>query len=197
MDQHGGMARPVDLAPWHWSWPELSLDLLVSAPAAAVFAAYRQSSHQVERGGQLFVDVQDPRGLLLSVATPPNRADRAGVTWLDLDPDRCRREVASSHRNGLQLVGVWHTHAELNPQLSRQDLTSLNAYGQANAFWPLAVVVGQGDHPSEVRAWSVRDGRPLAATMIDDVLSAAARPALSRHTRRVAAEKAPDDSTGD
>jgi len=159
------MARLVDLTPWHWTWPQLSLDLLISARAASLLQANQQATNQVERGGQLFVDLSDPRGLVLAVATPPHRADRAGNTWLELDARRCRREVSAWHKKGLRLLGVWHTHAEHTPQLSPQDLTSLRAYGEANAFWPVAVIVGQGAGPSALRAWSVREGRSLQAVV--------------------------------
>ena len=166
MDLHSGMARLVDLAPWRWSWPELSLDLFISARAASVLQANRQSAQQVERGGQLFVDLRDPRGLVLSVVTPPHRADRAGNAWLELDGKRCRREMATWHRRGLRLVGVWHSHAETSPRLSHQDLTSLQAFGEANRFWPLAVIVGQGKAPSAFRAWSLREGCALGAVVL-------------------------------
>lgn len=159
------MAEPLELAPWRWHWPQLSLDLLVATRAASVLCSYRQGARDIERGGQLFLDVRDARGLVLSIATPPHPDDRAGMTWLELDPVRCRKEVQEWQSSGLRLLGVWHTHAESGPSLSRQDLTSLRKFGHANRFWPLAIVVGQGKLPEDVRAWSLRDECPLVATL--------------------------------
>lgn len=167
MDKRGGMADHLTLAPWSWVWPDLDLQLNVSAQAAIELASHRQESVCVEKGGQLFVDTCDPRGLLLAVATPPHPADRADVTWLDMDPDRCRVESSCWHRRGLQLIGVWHTHAEINPQLSSQDLKSLRSFGQANGFFPLAVIVGQASDAFNIRAWSVRGERALLADVRD------------------------------
>lgn len=159
------MAKLLALAPWHWHWPQTSVDLLVAERAASLLCSHCQGPRDVEKGGQLFVDIDDPRGLVLSVATPPHRDDRAGVFWLELDPARCRKEVQEWHSKGLYLLGVWHTHAERIPSLSRQDLKSLHAYGLANRFWPLAIVVGQGSSPLNVRAWSLREGAPLLARL--------------------------------
>ena len=160
------MAEPLALSPWYWHWPQLPLALLMAERAASLLCSHRQGQRDVEQGGQLFADARDPRGLVLSVATPPHRDDRAGATWLELDPARCRSEAHDWHANGLRLIGVWHTHAESFPSLSQQDLKSLRAFGHANDFWPLAIVVGQGALPQGLRAWSLRESTLLMARLI-------------------------------
>ena len=166
------MAQPLALSHWHWHWPQLPLQLLVAERAASLLCSHRQGPRDVERGGQLFVDIRDPRGLILSVATAPHCDDRAGVKWLELDPARCREETHAWQSKGLLLLGIWHTHAEPFPSLSQQDLKSLRKFGQANDFWPLAIVVGQGTFPENLRAWSVRGDTLLLAQVINADLAA-------------------------
>lgn len=149
---------------WQWRWPSGGAELRVSRSVAEVLMAHRQRAWQHERGGQLFVDATDPDGLLLTLATPPHPADRAGWTWLDLDPNRCRQEIAQANARRLRLVGYWHTHPQLVPRLSGTDIASFATFAATYATvlpCPLAIIVGKPDHPDGINAWSFRQGRPV------------------------------------
>lgn len=103
---------------WQWSWPGLNTPLLVSQEVASLLEGYRQMRFDVERGGQLFVDPSSDAGLVLALATPPHKDDRAGRTWLDLNARRCRKEIELANAAGLRLVGYWHTHPQSIPMIS-------------------------------------------------------------------------------
>lgn len=148
---------------WRWQWPSHGAELLVTETVAQLLSVHRQRLWETERGGQLFVDPDDRRGLVLAGATSPHPADRAGWAWLELDAKRCRQEIVQANARGWRLVGYWHTHPQVVPKISPTDVASFTAF----ATWyvgalpsPLAIIVGRPDHPCGIRAWSIRDGQP-------------------------------------
>lgn len=116
--------------------------------------------------GQLFVNPNDPRGPVLAVATPPHADDRAGWTWLELDPKRCRQEIRAHNETGFRLVGHWHTHPQAVPRISPTDARSIAHFATRNAELvssPLAVIVGQSKEPDGIQVWLYRNGTLLQA----------------------------------
>lgn len=151
---------------WEWSWPLVDGTVLIPAGVLSELASHRQRSWNYERGGQLFIDPRDPRGVVIAVATPPDHRDRASWTWLDLDPNRCRDEIREYNSKGLRLVGHWHTHPQRVPRISATDISSVRRFAQSNRQFlenPLAVIVGQLDEPDGIQAWLFREGTPLLA----------------------------------
>lgn len=156
----------TDIA-WQWRWSGVDPELLVSQSVADVLNNHRQKGRKTECGGQLFVDPNSPSGLLLTLATPPHRSDRAGRTWLELNAERCRQEVLNANTLGLRLVGYWHTHPQTVPAISPTDagrffrFTSLNTQELPH---PIAVIVGKSRKPDGIKAWSFRGGHYVEAT---------------------------------
>lgn len=148
-------------ALWEWKWPSIDGALLVTGNLLNSLSMYRQRAWNSERGGQLFVNPNDARGLVLAVATPPHADDRAGWTWLELNPERCRQEIRTQNEAGLRLVGHWHTHPQRIPRISSTDVRSVGQFARKNAALipcPLAVIVGQSREPDGIQAWIHRDG---------------------------------------
>ncbi|WP_407324434.1 Mov34/MPN/PAD-1 family protein [Acinetobacter pittii] len=153
---------------WIWEWENLSVRLKVDKNVADIFLHFRQDLGGNERGGQLFVDINQSDGLWLSRATLPNKMDRSGTTWLSLDQNRCKEEIKIANKQGLRLVGYWHTHPELIPNLSPQDIKSFREFSQKNSKYlscPLAVIVGNGTETNSIRAWSLQNNRFLLGLM--------------------------------
>lgn len=151
---------------WQWSWPELDTPLLVSQGVASLLGRFRQRRFDVERGGQLFVDPSSAAGLVLALATPPHRNDRAGRTWLELNAHRCRDEIELANTAGLRLVGYWHTHPQSIPMVSATDIGSFSrfaAHYTRDLPHPLAIIVGNSSSPEGIKAWSFRAGRYVEA----------------------------------
>ena len=151
---------------WQWSWPGLNTPLLVSKEAASVLESYRQKRFEVERGGQLFVDPSSSIGLVLTLATPSHKDDRAGRTWLDLNARRCREEIEQANATGLRLVGYWHTHPQRIPMISPTDVQSFfqfAAHYTQELPHPMAIIVGNSSSPDGIKAWSFRDGHYVEA----------------------------------
>ncbi|MCU4581177.1 Mov34/MPN/PAD-1 family protein [Acinetobacter gyllenbergii] len=156
-----------DLA-WEWQWKTIDVHLKVARAVADVFFAHTQNTKENEMGGQLFIDTSMSNGLWLSLATPPHKDDRAGPTWLELDSNRCKQEIIESKEQGLILAGYWHTHAELIPNLSAQDLKSFREFSCKNIESlpsPLAIIVGNSTETSSIRAWSLQKNDFLQATL--------------------------------
>ncbi|MEI7418752.1 MULTISPECIES: Mov34/MPN/PAD-1 family protein [Pectobacterium] len=152
---------------WQWSWPGLNTPLLVSQEVASLLESYRQQRFEVERGGQLFVDPSSATGLVLALATPPHKDDRAGRTWLDLNAHRCRKEIEQANAVGLRLVGYWHTHPQSIPMISPTDIGSFSrfaAHYTQELPHPMAIIVGNSSSSDGIKAWSFRDGRYVEAT---------------------------------
>lgn len=155
-----GKSCVIDIA-WSWKWPDLDSEILVSASVAEVLNQHRQMGLNPERGGQLFVDLQNPIGPVLADASTPNPADKAGRSWIDIDSSRCRREIVHANSRGLRLVGYWHTHPQIIPHLSQIDMESFRRFSTAyrqKLPHPIAVIVGTSREAAGIRVWSFRDG---------------------------------------
>ncbi|MCU1024158.1 Mov34/MPN/PAD-1 family protein [Stenotrophomonas maltophilia] len=116
--------------------------------------------------------LQAPAGILLAASpTIPYipahstcHTDRAGRTWLELNPERCSLEIAQANAGGWRLVGYWHTHPQVEPMISPTDVASLVRFAATHSVtlpFPLAVIVGNPNHRLGIRAWSIRDGQAV------------------------------------
>ncbi len=153
-------------ALWQWEWPAIEGAILVPESVLYLLSKHRQRAWNSERGGQLFVNPNDPRGPVLAVATPPHADDRAGWTWLELNPERCRQEIRAHNEMGFRLVGHWHTHPQVVPRISPTDAKSIAQFAKRNAELipsPLAVIVGQSKQPDGIQAWLYRNGSLIQA----------------------------------
>jgi proteasome lid subunit RPN8/RPN11 len=87
---------------------------------------------------------------------------------LELDANRCKQEAIEYQNQGLVLVGYWHTHAELTPNLSSQDIKSFREFSRNNISSlpnPLAVIVGNGSNGDTIRAWSFQENGMILASL--------------------------------
>lgn len=151
---------------WRWSWPGINVHLLVSQEVACLLKRFRQKNFDVEHGGQLFVDLSNPSGLVLALATPPHKDDRSGRHWLVLDAHRCHEEIKRANAAGLRLIGYWHTHPQNVPIISPTDIWVFSEFAARYAEGlphPLAVIVGNSCKPDGIKAWSFREGRYIEA----------------------------------
>lgn len=152
-----GIINVIQAIAWRWHWEHVGESLSVSAATAETLSSARQRWWESERGGQLFVDLDQAEGMSL-LATPPHPADRAGRHWLELDPTRCTHEIERSNAQGLRLVGYWHTHPQRVPHPSSQDLSGFSRFARqhgAELPHPIAVIVGTSKAPEGIRAWSL------------------------------------------
>lgn len=149
-----------------WSWAEWDVMLHVPESVERLLLDHRQGANDPERGGQLFADLRGDEGMRVALATRPHRRDRAGRQWLELDRRRCREEVAQATQQGLHLIGYWHTHPEVIPHVSPQDVQSFRAFTRANApriRYPVCVIVGY----DAIRAWSIREREIVEAARVN------------------------------
>ncbi|WP_369931354.1 Mov34/MPN/PAD-1 family protein [Xanthomonas sp. NCPPB 2632] len=141
----------------------------MSAAARDVLHASRQATGGIERGGLLFVDSGDVRGLILSLVTPSHPDDKADSHALLLSDARCRLEIETANERGLRLIGFWHSHPETVPHLSGTDIASFKSFGRRNNVdmpWPVAIIVGRSMSVDGIRAWSIRPSGIYAAQFV-------------------------------
>jgi integrative and conjugative element protein (TIGR02256 family) len=119
-----------------------------------------------EAGGQLFARVSRYE-IYIAEATGPRTSDRR--SRLSYRPDRKleQGEIDESQRRGLVFVGDWHTHPELMPEPSTQDLVSISecfrkSSHHLNAF--LLVVVGASGAPKDLHV-SLHDSAGLVTNV--------------------------------
>jgi len=99
-----------------------------SASASRTLALHQQLHFwQNERGGVLLASSVGASDGLVEVVrvTSPHRNDRSGWYWLKLDHARVLNEIRSAFDQGLHFVGYWHTHPQVRPQLSSQDVAAM------------------------------------------------------------------------
>lgn len=110
-----------------WDAPQ-RLQVRLSPAAIITLTAHQQLRFwQPERGGVLLASSVGACDGVVEVVrvTPPHRDDRAGRCWLKLNHARVLREIDAAFAEGLHFVGYWHSHPELHPQLSTQDVAAL------------------------------------------------------------------------
>ena len=100
----------------------------------------------------------------------PHKADNAGRTWLELDPERCKKEIQKANALGLRLIGYWHTHPQVIPQISSADISSFSRFAQRYSQvlpHPVAIIVGTSPDTSGIKAWLFREGGYFEAVRMD------------------------------
>lgn len=159
---------------WIWHWPTVQLELGISLNVYEYLKSQSQANNENEKGGQLFISIENPRGLFIEIATPPHSKDKAGRTWLELDPGRCKEEIIHYNKNGLILVGYWHTHPESTPNISGKDIQSFGEFSLKNHQslpTPIAIIVGQSTSQNGIRAWSIQQSGPILAEIKENSAS--------------------------
>lgn len=77
-----------------------------------------------------------------------------GEGCFDLDPGTLVAAERDARARGLEIVGIWHSHADAAARLSRADLAV------AYDGWLHAVTAVERGSVRELRAFRVDDGRP-------------------------------------
>ncbi len=80
---------------------------------------------------------------------------RAGPTRYLVDPAAQFAAMREAGREGLQVIGAYHSHPGAPPLPSATDVREAYETG----FFHLIVAPGAGGAPDEVRAWRVAQGR--------------------------------------
>jgi len=148
-----------NFSTWKWFWPDINVELYVSSKVMNLLSRYRQVDSDNERGGQLFIDLKNSKGLLLSDISIPHNADTSSYASLFFDKDRCKEEILKANRKGLFFAGYWHTHPEPIPHISAQDINSLRNFSHKNSNlipYPIAIIVGRSKSINGIKAWSIR-----------------------------------------
>lgn len=131
---------------------------------------------QREAGGQLFARLALP-DIIVEEATGPRPSDWR--TRYSYRPSRRaeQREIVSRHARGLHFIGDWHTHPELVPTSSGQDIESMHevvrkSVHALNGF--VLVIVGTDSLPNSlcVSAYNGRDVLALSGVGEDTVVVA-------------------------
>lgn len=149
---------------WEWYWPSLNVRLGIQPDVYHFLALQNQLTGDNECGGQLFMDMTDPKGLKIIAATPPHANDKAGPSWLELDEIRCREEIVTFNASGHRLIGYWHTHPQEVPEISSQDIDSFKRFSKQNHAHlpnPIAIIVGRALSLDGVRIWSFQGLLPI------------------------------------
>lgn len=156
----------MDELEWYWYWENINVEIAIDPKVYTFLTQQKQLDKENEKGGQLFMDHQNPDGLKIIAATPSHPSDRAGKSWLELNEDRCRREILRYNKLGYVLIGYWHTHPQEYPELSGQDKNSFCRFSKINRGLlpnPVAIIVGRAQDPDGVRIWSFQDMVPIQA----------------------------------
>lgn len=89
------------------------------------FDKYRQkNSSSKEAGGQLFARYHDA-GLIISKATGPSEKDKRGKFFFWPSRANEQKDIEDNHKNGLHFVGDWHTHPQVIPKPSADDVRNI------------------------------------------------------------------------
>lgn len=114
----------------------------------ACFERHRQiKPSDPEAGGQLFARYSDGE-VLVCKATGPKEDDKRGRFFFLPNRRSERAEIIKNHEDGLHFIGDWHTHPEVIPNPSGEDLKSIkNCYRQSKHSLKYFVMVIVGTAP--------------------------------------------------
>lgn len=108
-----------------WALGQGGGTLTISAEALGTMLSFQQVSRgDKEAGGQLFAKFIGADVHILE-ATAPSQLDARGR--FSFRPSRLlqRRQITESYARGLHFVGDWHTHPEVYPTPSREDIANM------------------------------------------------------------------------
>lgn len=77
-----------------------------------------------EAGGQLFATITD-KALRVVLATGPYRSDFRSRFGYRSAPAMAQQEIKNQRENGLYYCGDWHTHPQVSPAASDEDLETI------------------------------------------------------------------------
>lgn len=163
---HGQREKSNPSYAWQWYFKEIDVKLIVPKGAFRVFDDNRQFGNKHECGGLLFVHENHRDGVVLGLVTPPSSKDRSTRYSLDFDPERCSNEIETANKRGYRLIGYWHTHPEVTPNLSSQDMQTFRKIIKENPVElpsPIAVIVGRDKGPEGIRAWQIKNNTLIKA----------------------------------
>lgn len=143
--------------------------VVLTEAALSTMDKYRQVLHtDKEAGGQLFAAFQGTDTVIVE-ATHPKWLDRR--TRYGFVPNRLlqQREIKDRYKRGLHFVGDWHTHAELTPNPSCEDVDSMiKCYKLSRhdlkAF--VMVIIGKEPAPTGLHVALVR-GETICPLVLD------------------------------
>lgn len=130
--------------------PDGKTTALFTADAIAHFWYHRQCwPWSREAGGQLFARFSDSQIEICKVRGPSTK-DRRGRFWFLPDRKKENQEIRECFVEGLHYIGDWHTHPQVHPIPSTEDLLSIAECfkrSEHELFGFLIVIVGIHDSP--------------------------------------------------
>jgi len=146
-------------APRTFWYPSKDRYVLFTPDALMHMYQYQQNClWDREAGGELFAPNPNEDGIVIAAAAGPSSKDIRKRHFFNQDPDLATRERENQSRQGLEAIGLWHTHPQKIPAPSEQDKRTAKQYydnleGTKDRY--LLVVVGKGGEIPALSVWSV------------------------------------------
>lgn len=128
--------------------------IVLAASVLQTFSEFRQSDlMQPESGGLLFAEIRLP-DVYIADATSPIPTDKCSRTCYIPDRKPQQKIIKDLFKQGLHLVGEWHTHPEPSPTPSSVDYLSMSqsfllSTHELNSF----IMIIVGNHESQLNLW--------------------------------------------
>lgn len=154
-----------------YEFGNLKIELTPAALGVMIF--HRQNGlFSKEAGGQMFATLS-PNRWRIEAATGPRRGDRRGRYHFWPDRKAEQAEINRFYEQGLEFVGDWHTHPEISPHPSKNDMTSVqNVVRESLHSLPgiLMCIVGRKDPPEGLwLSYHSVDGKMLEPSNLENL----------------------------
>lgn len=105
----------------------LNLTIEFTELSVNVLQKYRQTFCRKESGGMLFCEALDDDVIRVSCVSEPDKKDIRSFFFFKHNDRAAQSKIDFFHQQGLHYVGDWHTHPQLVPTPSQQDIDSIKS----------------------------------------------------------------------
>jgi len=129
------------------------MTLRMDARQQAAIRRHGEADYPAEACGLIGGSLEGDRKIVVQLVPLGNRRTDSARNRYLIDPDSFRRAQEKLERDGLEVIGVYHSHPDHAPEPS--------AFDREHAWpWLSYVIVGvERGHAREVRSWVLKEDR--------------------------------------
>lgn len=104
------------------------INIHIASQVLDLLSMHKQNASRNESGGMLFATINN-NDIYISVATVPSREDRSHRFGISMNKNGMQAKINEFYyKHSLHYVGDWHTHPEIKPSPSSQDLSTAKGF---------------------------------------------------------------------
>lgn len=141
-----------------------NIELIIERSVQYYLSEFKQNGmHSTEAGGQLFGLIEGKK-VSITLATGPYLADQRTKFTYKSCLNMAQKMIDFNLKIGLEYLGEWHTHPEINPKISfrdKQAMSNLLNKSTLRTDGLILVIVGNAMSNLFVNTWLFKQGSTI------------------------------------